>query len=293
MRFAVPGDWAPARIGKQYLLFESETGPTMEIKWGRAKGSFSHRRRLPELARRIGRRRRLLQERALSAEWRVALSKFEVAGFHWEAADEQAVGVLLYCPTCRTASLIQFFDRCETAPSVSNSARVLASFCDHRRDGRVAWALYDIIAFLPESFSLERHRFEAGRFILSFKGRRCRLALYRWAPAAVLLQNRSLADFAGTIYGGKEAEVRSLTIAGYPGVEVCDPSPVGWPARVKTGLGMAWFRRLRVWQVDGRNRILGAGMEARRPIEAREMDGLSESYGMDDETEKQSALESI
>jgi len=283
VRFAVPGDWEPGRIGRRHLLFESEPGPVMEIKWGAVKGRFSRPRQLRELSRRIGRKRSAFQERALSGEWRTSLSGFEAAGFQWDAANERAEGVLLYCSACRTASLIQFFDRPETANIECNASRILASFRDHRSDGRVAWALYDIVALLPDSFVLERHRFEAGRFVLEFSGRRGRLALYRWAPAGVLLQKRSLADFAETHAGGTGLEFHGLTIAGHPAVEGRDPAPGGWAARLKTRLRIASFRRLRLWHVADHNRMLGVRLEGRRPINDSEMCALSDAYGMDDE----------
>ena len=283
VRFAVPGDWEPGRIGRRHLLFESEPGPVMEIKWGAVKGRFSRRRQLRELSRRIGRRRSAFQERPLPGEWRTSLAGFEAAGFQWDAANERAVGVLLYCAACRTVSLIQFFERPETASIEHTAARVLASFRDHRTDGRMAWALYDIVAILPAHFTLEHHRFEAGRFILQFKERRCRLTLYRWAPAGVLLHKQSLAVFAETVAGGAGLEFRPMTIAGHPGLEGRDPAPTGCVACLKTRLGIVLVRRLRLWHVAGRNRILGVRLEGRRPIDDPEMCALSDAYGMDHE----------
>jgi hypothetical protein len=255
----------------------------MEIKWGAVKGRFSRPRQLRELSRRIGRKRSAFQERSLSGEWRTSLSGFEAAGFQWDAENERAMGVLLYCAACRTASLIQFFDRPGTANIERNAARVLASFRDHGADKRVAWALYDIVAFLPDYFTLERHRLEAGRFVLEFKGRRCRLTLFRWAPAEVLLQKQCLSEFAETFAGGAGLEFRLLTIGGDPGVEGRDAAPTGFLACWKTRLGLASFRRLRLWHVADRNRILGVRLEGRRPIDDPEMCALSDGYGMDDE----------
>jgi hypothetical protein len=283
VRFAVPAKWEPARIGRRHLLFESEPGPVMEIKWGMVPGRFSGRRPLRELSRRVGRKRNAFLETALSSEWRTALAGFETAGFRWVAETERARGVLVYCAACRTASLIQFFERTGSADIERHAARVLASFGDHRSDGKVAWAIYDIVAVLPDHFALERHRFEPGRFALEFKGRRCRLALYRWAPAGVLLQNRRLSAFAETNTGGAGLEFRPLTIAGHPGVEGRDPAPAGFVARWRTRLGIPAFRRLRLWHVADRNRILGVRLEGRRPIDDPEMFAVSDGYGMDGE----------
>lgn len=283
VRFAVPDDWEPSRIEGRHLLFASDTGPVMEVKWGTVKGRFSRQRQLRKLSRRVGRNPSAFRERPLSGGWCSSPAGFETAGFQWEAESERSRGVLLYCATCRTASLIQFFDRPATASVEDIVTRVLGSFRDHRFDGRIAWALYDICAFLPDHFALERHRFEAGRFVLEFKGPRRRLALYRWAPAEVLLQNQGLSAFAATVAGGAALEFRPLTIGGWAGVEGRDPAPAGFGAGLKARLGLSSFRWLRLWHVADRNRILGARLEGRRPICGLEMGAVSDGYGMDDE----------
>lgn len=286
LSLAVPGDWEPGRIGRRHLLFESESGPAMEIKWDTVKGRFCRRRQLEELARRIGRTLSTFQKKPLSDECRKSLSGYDVEGFQWDAASERAEGLLIFCPICRTASLVRFFDRPGSAAFNPIAYRILASFRDHRSDRRVSWALYDIIAWLPDAFVLERHRFEAGRFMLEFSSRPWRLILYRWAPAEVLLQKRSLADFAQMIDGSKGLAFNFLTFAGHAGIEGRDPAPAGWAARLKTRLGMTSFRRLRLWHIAERNRILGVRLEGRRPIGDSEMCELSDAYGMDHEKDR-------
>jgi hypothetical protein len=283
LRFAIPGDWEPARIGPRHLLFESGPGPVMEIKWAAVKGRFYGRRRLRELSRRVARKGAAFQTTALPAAWRAPLAGFDAQGFQWDAGNERAVGVLLYCPACRTASMIQFLGPPAAGRSAGSAALVLASFRDHRSDGRVAWALYDIAALLPHHFALGRHRFEAGRFVLEFQGPGRRLALYRWAPAGVLLRDRSLTEFAETVAGGRGMAFLPLASAGHPTVEGRDPSPDGAGGRLLARLGMSWFRRLRLWHVSGRNRILGIRVEGRRPIDDAEMTAMSDAYGMADE----------
>jgi len=231
----------------------------------------------------VGRQGAAFQETALSAKWRAAVSGFDAAAFQWDAGVERSTGVLLYCPTCRTASLIQFLERPGTDPMARRAARVLASFRDHRSDGRVEWALFDIRALLPQGFRLGRCRFEAGRFVLEFKARGRRLTLFRWAPAEALLQNRSLADFAETVAGESNLSLRSLTIAGRPTIEGRDPPPAGPGARLRMRLGMSWFRRLRLWCVAERNRILGVRLEGRRPIDDPDMHTVSGGYGLVEE----------
>jgi hypothetical protein len=279
VRFAVPDDWDPARIGRRHLLLASELGPVMEIKWAAVKGRFSGRRQLREVARHVGRSGGVFQETAVSEKWRKAAAGFDAQGFQWDSGCERAQGILLYCPTCRTASMIQFLERSGASVIPPPAARVLTSFRDHRRDGRVAWALYDMAACLPDHFVLARYQFEAGRFVLEFNGRGRRLSLYRWAPAEALLQNRNLADFAQAVAGGQSLFFRPAATRGHSAVDGGDGPRGRWQAR----LGLASFRRLRLWHVAGRNRIFGVRLEGRRPIEDQEMQAVSDGYGMAEE----------
>jgi hypothetical protein len=131
---------------------------------------------------------------------------------------------------------------------------------------------------------MRRHRFEAGRFVLQFEGGGRRLTLYRWAPAEVLLRDRTLADFAKTAAGGTEWVFRSSKVHGHPAIDGDHPMPAGLPERLRTRLGIAWFRRLRLWRVSEYNRILGIQLEGRRPIEDFEIQAVSDGYGMADES---------
>jgi hypothetical protein len=289
--FAVPRNWSPGRIGARDLLLESEAGPVMEIKWGPVRGRFSSRRHLRRIARQVSRNAAVFRERPLSPEWRKDLGWVEASGFEWKGKEQRAVGALLFCPVCRTASLMQFFYCNGGADIEARAARVLASFRDHREDGRCLWALYDISAVLPGHFRRERHRFEAGRFVLEFRDRRCRLTLYRWAPAGVLLKGKDLGAFAQAAAAGAGLEFRPAAVAGHAGVEGFDPRPGGAPGRFKAWLKMASFRAVRVWHVERRNRILGMRLEARRPIAASELRALCDGYGMDDEAENEAACE--
>lgn len=255
----------------------------MEVKWAAVRGRFSGNHHLRKLARQVGRNGGVFRETALPAQWRTSTAGFEAEGFQWDAGAERGAGVLLHCPTCRTASMIQFLERPGADPIPPIAARVLASFRDHRRDGRIAWALYDVAANLPERFVFDRCRFEAGRFVLEFNGPGQRLILYRWAPAEVLLQDRDLTDFARTDAGGHGMVFRAPAADGHPVVDGADPMPVGGGGRWRARLGWGHFRRLRLWTVAGRNRILGVRLESRRPIEDPEMQALSDAYGMADE----------
>jgi hypothetical protein len=282
IRFVVPAAWEPGRIGPRHLVIESEAGPAMEIKWGPVKGRFSQRVHLRRLSKLTLARGAALREWVPPQDWQPALSRFECAGFAWEAGSEAAVGAILHCPACRTASLIQFFQPPGRSGAAGEAVAVLASLRDHRDDGRVAWTVYDILALLPSGFVLARHRFEAGRFFLEFRAGRRTIGLFRWAPAAVLLKDRDLSCFAETVAGLDGMEFRATAVAGEPAVEGRERAE-GCVRRLAACLGLRPVRTARIWHVPARNRILGIVVEGRFAIDPAVMETVWGGYGLAEE----------
>jgi hypothetical protein len=283
IRLVVPAAWEPGRIGPRHLVIESEAGPAMEIKWGPVKGRFSRRAHLRRFSKLTRARGAALREWAPPEDWLQALSRFECAGFAWEAGGEAAVGAILHCPVCRTASLIQFFQPPGRSGAAGQAVAVLASLRDHRDDGRVAWAVYDILALLPSGFALVRHRFEAGRFFLEFRARRRTVSLLRWAPAAALLRDRDLSRFAETVAGLDGMEFRATAVAGAPAVEGRERAE-GCARRLASFLGLRPVRTARIWHVPARNRILGIVVEGRFAIDPAVMETVRGGYGLAEES---------
>jgi len=282
IRFVVPAAWEPGRIGLRHLVIESETGPAMEIKWGPVKGRFSRGTHLRRLSKLTLARGATLHEWELPQGWLQALARFECTGFAWEGGGEAAVGAILHCPACRTASLIQFFQPSGRSGAAGQAVAVLASLRDHRDDGRVAWSVYDILALLPSGFALVRHRFEAGRFFLEFRARRRTISLFRWAPAAVLLRDRDLSRFAETAAGFDGMEFRAAVVAGEQAVEGRERA-AGVARRLASSLGLRPVRTARIWHVPARNRILGIVVEGRFAIDPAVMETVRGRYGLAEE----------
>ena len=250
----------------------------MEIKWGSVKGKFSHRTHQKRLiAQQPKHLIKPLKQWPLPKNWEKSLKGFEASGFAWEGMQTGSRGVILYCPVCRKATLIQtFHQNSETAKQ--NLLKIIKSFRDHRNDGMVSWYLFDIRALLPEEFQLKRHRFEAGKFENEFARGRQKLVLYRWGLASLLLAEQTLADFAGKL----------------PQVTNDNPAPV----LRNNGLIVEWqafprnlwlrglshlkqkpsFRWLRLWHLEETNRILGVGAEDKRPLDHGMLDRICSNY---------------
>ena len=281
----VPSQWEPGEIGRNYLLFENDGVPVLELKWGKIKGRFHPGPVMRKLAPARGRRQSgAFGQWAPPGAWQNALANFTVHGFAWNNSAIAAKGLLLYCPHCKTAALIQFFQPIDSAASDKTlPVRILDSFRDHGREGWCLWALYDIRAQVPEAFDLTDFHFRTGQFMLNFKRGKQWLCLKRWSPAGILLNRRSLSAFAvenmAAPQGGHEInrQERDHVVEGS-----ISPSPA-------TAADWRWIRGLwkgkryqlwRVWRLPEHNRILAVALEDVQPVDNKFFDQIASAYGI-------------
>ncbi|NIS59197.1 MAG: hypothetical protein GTO13_00350 [Proteobacteria bacterium] len=279
IRFVTPAAWQAGRIGARYLMLEEESGPVLEVKWGRVKGVFSHQAQLGRLAALQGKKLgESVRECPLPAAWEKALAKYQATGFSWHGRTVGGMGVLLYCPTCQNATLIQFY-RKDSNQAGKIPQRLLASFRDHRKENEVIWSLFDIRATIPEKFRLVRYRFEAGEFELAFASGGQTITLHRWGPASILLCDRDLIQFARTVLSHPRGEPRPVIGADGKAVEwTVEPPPTLWGhwwGRIKGKSSFQWFR---LWHLEEKNRILGVRVEGRRIIEQDLLERICAGY---------------
>jgi hypothetical protein len=266
IRFLAPINWEPAHIGTHYLVLQNSAGPILEVKWGRIKGNFSHaahfKRLITHHKKRLG---KTIREVKLSADLKKALEAYEVSGFSWQGQILGGKGVILYCPVCRNATLIQFYGS-GSDKTDRIAADLLASFQDHRHDDHILWSVFDIQARLPAGFRLMRHRFEAGQFELRFGAKGHLVILNRWGPASILLADKDLVQFA-------QSAIRNLPTP--PPAGIGNDTALEWMIPRAAGIGSRWFNRIkkpslqqiRIWHLGDKNRILGVRTEGRRPMD--------------------------
>lgn len=274
----VPSSWEIGQIGARHLSFEDNSRPTMEIKWGAIKGKFSHRTHLKRLsALQSNALKNTVAEWLLPSAWKKVLSDFQVSGFSWQSQSTSGRGVILYCPTCRNATLIQFFQP-KSAKAEKIPLEIFKTFRDHREDNQAIWCIFDIRAILPRNYKLQRHRFEAGRYELEFADGVQKLHLYRWAPAAVLLREQDLLQFSQTIENFSPRNATRGIINGYRSVEWCHGPRYKWfrwMSRLRRKPAYQWGR---LWHVEEKNRILGIAMHGKRPLDVHMLNSMCAHY---------------
>jgi len=278
VRFKTPPLWEIGQIGTRHLILEDEAGPVMEVKWGSVKGTFSQRAHLKRLsASQSGKFKGSVAEWFLPPPWEKALADYESGGFLWQSKNASGRGAFLFCPVCRNATLIQFMGD-GSAEREKVLLAVLKSFRDHRSDGMVRWAVFDIRLKLPAALRLSRYRFEAGKYELLFSDGRQSVRFYRWAPAAAILGGRDLMWFGGTIPEFSAGQPEVLTVGGYAAVEG-RVSPAGdWRravSRLRVKPSFFWFR---LWHLEDKNRILGVRAESKRALDLQLLHQICTDY---------------
>ncbi len=278
IRLKIPSSWEIGRIGTHQLIFQDDSQPKLELKWHTIKGKFSHHAHLKRLAtRHKNTLKQPIEKWPLSAEWENALTGFTTSGFSWRSEKSIGRGVILFCPVCRNATLIQFFfnapDEIGTIPQ-----KILKSLKDHRDDGQTDWSVFDIRATLPEKFILKHHRFQPGSYALEFSDGKQTIHLLRWAPASAFLDRQTLAQFAEALTHRAQTDFSAGMVNGYPAVE-------GYLAPfIKE---KRWFQRFtskpvfqiwRFWHLMEKNRILGITIEGNHAIDPHLTNTICESY---------------
>ncbi|MBW1840390.1 MAG: hypothetical protein JRI75_01150 [Deltaproteobacteria bacterium] len=279
IRFEVPVRWEVGKIGPYYLMLETERGPVLEVKWGKVRGAFSHSAHLRRLGSMHGRRSGIIfEECAVPSGWQEALDGFIVTGFSWQGKSIGGRGVILYCTACRNATLIQFYQK-DSGQSEDTALPVLTSFEDHRPDGQVVWAVFDIKAVMPERFKLVRHRLAPGKYELAFEARGQKITLHRWGPAAILLRDQDIVEFAGTVTGMPFSPSNVILAAGKKVVDwKVSPSITLW-RRLIGGIRREHpFKRFRLWHLEKKNRILGVEAAFKKPCDLQTFESIYAAY---------------
>jgi hypothetical protein len=275
VRFSTPAAWEVAKIGPRYLLLTDQGEPVLEIKWEKIKGRFSHRTALRRLS---SLHRNTVQESPLPDGWKQILNSFTVTGFTWQVETKGGRGAILYCSACGNATLIQFFHH-KSKPIDETCLRILSTFQDHATDDLVRWSLFDIQAVIPSQYQLARYRFEAGRYELNFASRKETIALYRWGPASALLVTEDLVAFAARMLEGQRSEWHPRTWSENPAAEWEKCFPAGLWARFGECLtGTRHYRKMRLWHLPEKNRIMGIAVRGNKPYPPDFFDTLCLSY---------------
>ena len=279
IQFNAPADWDVAELGLHYLLLENRDGPVLEIKWGRVRGPFSHKKQLRRLVRsQDARSAATLREIDCPQQWEQALPSFIRICFAWAGRNIRGKGIILYCPECRKTTFIQFYQK-GPQPDPAILTSVLASFQDHATKEGTVWAVFDIRAKIPKRYRLTRHRFLPGEFEITFASKGETLSLHRWGPASILLSTGNLQEFARRVLVFPQGEPLPMQASDVPAVEWAVDLPKDWPSRFWRHLRHSTVnQKARLWWLQESNRILGVRISSRRCVDTTVFEKICVAY---------------
>ncbi len=196
IRFQVPLSWQPVVILNNYLLFEDNYQPVLELKWQQIKGVFSVERVVKRL-RSSGSRKDSIEAQPIPLQWQHALATCNSYTFRWQGEKRYGTGLLRHCPECNLTTLLQFYmERPEDDPVCLH---VLKSLRCHGEAVRRDWSIYDIAFSLPLAADLQSQEFKTGRYRISFQADSLFFSLLRYKPAAALLAGGDLKEFGSQL----------------------------------------------------------------------------------------------
>ena len=203
LSLAAPVAWEPARLGRGYMLLEDATGPRLGLRWQRVAAGFA-----PEKAlKRLGRKKQLGLEHSPGAAAQAVLEALPpqcraLACTPRGSTGQREQGVLFLLPGGTLAVVAALFprpgDACDAAaPDWGQLALSLTG----RQPGEAGeLALYDIAARVPPGFALAAFSINLGHFHIHYRRGGDSLDFSRFAPAEVVLRNKSLLDWARDVF---------------------------------------------------------------------------------------------
>jgi hypothetical protein len=211
VRFQVPVNWQPVVILNNYLLFEDQYKPAIELKWQQIQGSFSVERILKQL-RSSGSKKDSITARPVPQQWQQPLQPFNCYSFQWQGEKNSGTGLLHHCPDCNLTILLQFYmARPEYNPVCLH---ILETLRCHQQNDRRNWSIYDISFSLPVAADLQSQEFLTGRYRISFQIDDLFFSMLRFKPAKMLLRDIGLKGFAdlllkhGEQYAGEDKKLQ-------------------------------------------------------------------------------------
>lgn len=278
--FKAPDSWSLETIGKNHLFYSNGSEPVLELKWGPVRGSFSHKKQLKLLkSKQHSRSGKNIKSAPLPKGWKKALSAYDASCFTWQSRQTKAVGVIVHCPECKNAALIQFFG--QNMDSLDPGLeKLLSSYRDHFPDNVTPWKMYDIKAMVPQSFTLKRYIFNAGQFEIEFFKKKARLVLYRWGPASIILNKTNLDEFAFSRFGRPYQKTEDFLIEA--------PTELEWLEKpdnfIFSGLiGLIKpekvYKRFKIRHSDRNNRIFAVELAGKAALDTDFFQKLCDNYG--------------
>jgi hypothetical protein len=269
IRFNLPADWNVTGFSMSreegYLKVDSPGTMFVQLKWN--DPGLRRPRTLAEVVWRMWRRARkqpaaapkppdlrvtldafikqtgkLARKAKANFDYKVKPETTEAGGertahhFSWTGGG-QGQGKIWHCKTCGRVVIAQVVG--QPKDNVSDVAALLFStMCDHPQEGWTTWALYDLVAGIPENFALKSQKLMSGYLRLEFERRGGeRIVVERWGLANITRKKFTLKEWFLEIAGARSQRMTTQETTAHGHEAVRATGSVRGP--------LAWFRALR------------------------------------------------
>ncbi len=194
--FKIPSAWEVDSLDTTHILIGEDGAPEFEIKWTDSPNQFTLEKYLKKFIAQSQRTLNIkIHELPAPESFFHPGKNFEFFFFSWISASSKGNGTLIFCSHCKKITMFRFFSDSKISLN-SLKALILSSFSDHPKRDAIHWQLFDMEFSTPARFKLLEYSFKPGCYIINFKHRKTILTLFSWGPAAFLLENMDLSEFA-------------------------------------------------------------------------------------------------
>ena len=263
----LPASWQPTVIYPSYLFFEDEGQAIFEIKWQQIKGKFSSKKNLAGIQKTLINGE--LSTWEIPPDLQHLLTSYTVSGFQLQHENNSSHGLLIYCSICKRVTLLQWYFNPESEKKILK--QILTSFRDHTEEADQIWTVFDIKTLLPVEAELLSHEFLPGQYTLCFELGITSVTLYRFKPAAILLQNKNIGEFGTALINKEPLEVENHSAIWHYRAKGLERFLV----KTRSQPACQWMR---LWHNVEQNVILGVKAEGKRFTETGWLEEICDNY---------------
>lgn len=161
--------------------------------------------------------------------------------FAWTGGG-QGQGKIWHCRVCGRVFMAQVVGQGRD-PIAAVAAQMFGSLCDHAQQGWNTWALYDLVAGIPDDFRLTDQKLMSGYLKLEFTRRGGeRIRVERWGLANVSRRKFTLKEWLRESAGARDCRVtydEDFTVQAHAAARATGRihNPLDWAAALRESVG--------------------------------------------------------
>lgn len=199
IQLEIPADWNPGVVegtaGDGYCRIDDAETVRVEIKWQHYRSRKPISRVVDEYLGNLAKKHKgkKLPFSVRRDTRMVLLDDVDIECFEWLNESASSLNLAALCRKCKRVCIVRVLS--DTREQLRPMAkRILRSFREHVRGANVPWSVYGLRFAVPESYTLDKYAFHAGRLHIRLQARRRETEAVRLGLAGIVLRKKSLAE---------------------------------------------------------------------------------------------------